>query len=129
VKSNKIVLSFFLLSFLGCKDSPNSTSEFSTATFSYVARDTVGTVVTTGTLVLYNNNSKITGNWNFDDGRSGDLEGRIDKDSMALNLNPDAKDRNLFLQGRLFANMYFGEWIMYGWGILGRGSFIATRKL
>jgi hypothetical protein len=121
--------SFVLLfGFFACKDSIVSSNEFQSGTFSYIAYDTLSTITTTGSLILTRSDSKISGTWNFSDGRSGDLVGKIDKDSIELELYPGFADHNLTLTGKFSNNTYTGEWILYGWAILGRGTFKASMK-
>ena len=117
-----------LFGIFACKESNVSSNEFQSGTFNYIAYDTLGTITTTGSLTLARNDSKISGNWSFNDGRSGDLSGKIDKDSIELELYPGYADHNLTLKGKFSNNTYTGEWILYGWAILGRGTFKASMK-
>jgi len=119
-------VSFFVI--FACKDSNVSSSEFRSGTYDYIAYDTLGTITTTGTLILARSDSKISGTWNFNDGSSGDLIGKIDKDNIELELYPGFADHNLGLSGKFSNNTYSGEWIKYGWALMGRGTFIARVK-
>ncbi len=122
-------LSFVLLFALyACKDSEVSSSEFKSGTYNYIAYDTIGTITTTGSLLLTRSDTKISGTWNFNDGSSGDLIGKIDKDNIELELYPGYVDHNLSLSGKLSNNTIAGDWIKYGWALLGRGTFLASTK-
>jgi hypothetical protein len=96
--------------------------------FNYTAYDTLGAVSATGTLNLSTDDSHVSGFWKFDDGRAGNLAGSIVSDKIQIDLYPGYADHNLILTGRFSGTTFSGEWIMYGWAILGRGSFIAKVK-
>lgn len=122
------LIPFLLFILVSCEDAGTSIGEFQTLSFNYSAHDSSGILTAKGTLNFTRNNSDITGSWHFDDGRSGNLAGKIENDTIEVDLYPGFADHNLILRGRLSDNTYTGEWIMYGWAILGRGTFNATVK-
>jgi hypothetical protein len=114
---------------LGCQDYGGSSANVrlpSYISFNYTAYDTLGVVTEKGTLHLSTDNSHVTGYWTFDDGSTGNLAGSIDNDMIQIDLYPGYADHNLILTGRYSGSAFSGEWILYGWSLLGRGSFIAT---
>ena len=119
----------FLFVFFACKDSGVSPCEFKSGTYNYISYDTLGIMATTGSLILSRSDSKISGTWNFNDGRSGNLVGKIDKDSIELYLYPGGVDHYLTLMGKFSNNIYTGKWILYGWGIRGKGTFKAQYQM
>jgi hypothetical protein len=112
-----------------CKDSGASYDGVCVGTFSYTAFDTLGNVVVRGSLVLYNDNSRITGHWQFGGGQSGELKGTASDGAMALNLNPQFVDHNLLLRGNVSGNIYAGDWMQTGIaGVMAKGTFLAIRE-
>ena len=112
-----------------CKDMGASSDQISLRIFSYTAFDTLGQVKVRGIIALYNDSSKITGNWQFDNDGSGQLEGIQSGDMISLNLNPGFVDNNLLLRGKLSGNNYNGDWQKVGYpGVMDWGTFSAIRK-
>ena len=121
-----LLLLFFAMS---CKDAGTSYSGIYLGTFAYKSLDSLGAVVAQGSIALYNDNSRISGYWRFDDGRYGELVGTANNGNIALNLNPHFVDNNLILQGTLSGDIYAGNWKQIGFpGIMARGTFSAVRK-
>lgn len=96
--------------------------------FDYSAYDTVGNLVTTGMLTLSRTDSQVTGSWQFNDGQSGNLLGSMVGDNIWIDLNPGYVDNNLILRGRRSGRTYVGEWVKYGYAIIGRGTFVADMR-
>jgi len=118
----------FAFIFFSCKNSIVSPNEFTSGVYNYVAYDTLGIITTTGSLILSRNDSKISGTWSFNDGNSGDLVGKIDKDSIELELYPGWADMSLNMTGKLLYNTIIGKWNSYGWVLMGKGTFKASIK-
>jgi hypothetical protein len=118
----------FAFIFFSCKNSIVSPNEFTCGVYNYVAYDTLGIITTTGSLILSRNDSKISGTWSFNDGNSGDLVGKIDKDSIELELYPGWADMSLNMTGKLLYNTIIGKWNSYGWVLMGKGTFKASIK-
>jgi hypothetical protein len=128
---NRLLVLAGLLFFLmpSCKDAGTSSDLVNLGTFNYTAFDTLGHVLVRGSITLHNDSSKITGNWQFDDGRSGELQGTESDGMISLNLNPRFIDNNLLLRGKLSGNTYAGDWEQVGYpGVMARGTFSAIRK-
>ena len=119
------LLFFFLPS---CKDTGTSHNRLYLGTFAYKASDTLEVVVAQGNITLYTDNSKVTGYWRFDDGRSGELAGTASNGNIALNLNPRFVDNNLILQGILSGDTLAGNWQQIGFPGVTAGTFLAVRK-
>ena len=135
MKSIFLVTIFLSIGFFGCSDQGTSPIENQLPTryppsysFNYSAFDQQGIVSATGTLNLAIDNSRVTGSWTFDDGRHGTLAGTSDNGTLQIDLYPSYQDHNLVLTGTFAGSTFSGDWVMYGWSILGRGSFIAKVK-
>jgi hypothetical protein len=125
-----LVLAGLLLFLMpSCKDAGTSPDAGNLGSFNYTAFDTVGNVLMRGSLTLHNDSSRITGNWQFDDGRHGELLGTETDGMIAVNLNPRFVDNNLLLRGKLSGSTYAGDWEQYGYpGLMAKGTFSAIRK-
>lgn len=128
MKATMLLFAFLSVELLGCKESITSNTEFHLGMFDYSAYDTVGNLATTGLLTLSRTDSQVTGSWQFNDGQSGNLIGTMVGDSIGLDLNPGYVDNNLILRGKLSGKTYAGEWVKYGYAIIGRGSFVANMR-
>jgi hypothetical protein len=112
-----------------CEDAGAPSDPGDLGTFNFIARDTSGTPVMRGILVLHADDTTITGSWQFDDDRSGVLKGIISNGTMYLNLNPGWVDNNLFLHGTMTWVIYSGQWEQVGFaGVMARGTFSAIKK-
>jgi len=120
---------FFTVVGFVCKDSGTSYEGTHLGAYKYSASDTLGTIVTTGTIAFYQKDSQLNGPWRFDDGRSGNLKGTITGAQVYIDLSPQYADNNLILRGTLAGNSFSGLWSHIGFpGELARGSFIATKQ-
>jgi hypothetical protein len=114
----------FAFIFFSCKNSIVSPNEFTSGVYNYVAYDTLGIIFTTGSMTLSRNDSTISGNWSFNinNGDSGGLIGKTDKDSIELKLY-GWSDLNFNMKGKFLYNTITGKWILSGWGIMRKGTF------
>jgi hypothetical protein len=122
-----------LIALVGCRDygdepahTQDSSSYPSYLFFNYKAYDSLGALSATGSMVFTIYNSRVTGGWKFDGGREGTLLGTYDKGTIQIDLYPGYADHNLILTGKMTGETFSGEWVMYGWTVLGRGRFVAT---
>ncbi len=118
-----------IVGLMACSDYGVSTTDTNTQPpykFKYKSYDSYGVPYATGTLNLWIDNSHVTGYWRMDNGETGILAGSIEGDSIQIDLYPGYADHNLILTGRVSGNGFAGEWVRYGWVILGRGTFVAT---
>ena len=114
---------------VACQDQGTSFDGDMLGKFTYTAYDTLDTELYHGSLMLFQSESKISGAWQFEDGRSGQLEGIVRSTEMSLNLNPGFVDNNLLLQGTISDGTFSGSWQQIGFpGIMDRGSFRAIRR-
>jgi hypothetical protein len=129
VKHSLLLSGLLVVLVCSCEDAGAPVNPGDLGTFSYVAFDNSGTPIVRGILVLHADNEKISGSWQFADGRSGELAGFIDNDALILDLNPGWVDNNLVLHGRMTGKTYAGKWEQIGFkGIMAQGTFTATRK-
>ena len=112
-----------------CKDSGTSYEGTYLGAFKYSAYDTSGTLVSSGAFYLFRNGSELLGPWELADGRSGELKGSIQNDTVRVDLFPTFRDHNLYLNGVLSGNSIVGTWILIGFpGEMARGSFTAIKE-
>jgi len=113
---------------VACQDQGTSFDGNMLGKFTYTAYDTLDTELYHGTLILFQSDSEISGAWQFEDGRSGQLEGIVRSTELNINLNPGFVDNNLLLQGTISDGTFSGSWQQIGLpGIMDRGSFIAIK--
>ena len=136
MKSPSLLAIFLIIGFLGCSDRGASPVDNQSPTrfplsfsFKYTAFDDQGSVTATGTLTLVIDNSRVTGAWSLDDGRQGTLAGTSEHGTVQIDLYPGYQDHNFVLTGRFSGSTFSGEWVLYGWATIGRGSFLATLKV
>jgi hypothetical protein len=105
----------------------------------YRAFDSTGTLVVTGQLIM-NLADTITGNWTLSaipgahnigpQNGTGTLTGLMSGDSLAISLNPNMIDNNVFLLGHFSNGTITGKWEYVGFpGVINRGAFLATAQL
>lgn len=112
-----------------CEDVGISDDNSAATAYSYTAFDARGNTIARGTLWLDFDSAAVSGKWRFDDGRSGELEGWLSHDTLALNLNPRFVDNNLFLNGTVAGTAYRGRWAQVGVpGVMAEGTFSAIRE-
>lgn len=111
-----------------CKDLGTPNGGAFLGSFSLRAVDTLQIEVARGTLLLYRQDSSVSGHWQFTDGRWGKLEGVAGNGDLSLNLNPGSVDNNLLLHGPFSGDSFSGRWEQIGFpGVLARGTFVAKR--
>ena len=129
MKNYLFFLLLFSISAICCKDNGVAVPGVLLGTYTYNGYDSGGTLVVRGTLVLSREDSNIGGNWYFNDGRSGSLEGLLDEQEISLNLNPGFVDNNLLLHGTFGGSMISGNWEQVGFpGVMAQGTFTAIRR-
>jgi len=128
VKSLSVLAGLLLVLLCSCEDAGAPSDPGDLGTFNFIARDTSGTPVMRGILILHADSTRITGSWRFDDGRSGELEGSISNGTTYLDLNPGWVDNNLFLHGTMTWIAFTGEWEQVGFrGVMAQGTFSAIK--
>lgn len=123
---------------VGC-NSPSGPDAIPAGGYAYTGFDATGAVVVKGWLTLdVQDPSQVTGAWHLQptgnaqalgpqtgDGR---LEGRIEGESLIVNLNPGRVDNNVVLAGPLEGARYRGQWMFSGFGgPSNEGTFDAVR--
>jgi hypothetical protein len=137
------VLTLFL-SFVACTDKgdppvgslqPGGVPE----TYRYKAYNSEGDLAVNGTMTLaVIDTTSISGTWSFvavlpsekigPQVGTGRLEGRLQKSSISINLNPGWADNNVFLQGTVSSDRISGRWMWSTFiGPTAEGTFEATR--
>ncbi len=121
----------FLLAFvsLACNDGGINIPGTLLGTYTYNGYDEGGILVIRGTLVFSREDSVVAGTWSFNDGRSGNLEGRMTEGDIYIDLNPGFVDNNLLLHGTFEGAMISGQWQQIGFpGVMAQGTFTAIRR-
>lgn len=108
--------------------------------YRYASYDTNGVAVVRGWLtIMYQDSGHITGEWSLGKignpqgigpqvGR-GNLVGSFYEGKLLIELNPQFRDSNLQLVGKLENGYYRGEWFWISFaGISGRGTFEAVKN-
>ena len=109
--------------------------------YSYSGYDSQGTLIIRGALTIVREDTlRVTGTWKFEAAirdslgmfgpqvGSGNLVGSIHGDKIALDLNPNYRDNNVFLAGTLWPWGISGTWEYAGFpGVLNQGTFLALR--
>jgi hypothetical protein len=123
---------------VGC-NSPSGPDPIPAGGYAYTAFDAAGAVVVKGWLTLdLQDPSQVTGAWHLQSTRNdpgpgaetgdGQLAGRIDGDTLIVDLNPGFADNNTVLVGRLDGAKYRGQWTWSGFaGPANGGTFDAVR--
>jgi uncharacterized lipoprotein YajG len=122
---------------IGC----TSTQSKQDVTYTYRANDSSGNPVVEGTFTLVKSGDKqYTGQWNFKaignpvkigpQVGEGSLSGQILENGMlAVNLNLNMADNNVYLTGKLEESKYAGEWHWSTFaGVANKGVFEAKVK-
>jgi hypothetical protein len=99
--------------------------------YAYVGYDSTGRVRDRGWLsIIVRDPARVTGEWQFNNGRRQPLIGTLRGNVLSCNLNPTMVDNNLLLNGTLDRTSYRGEWSYVGFpGVMARGRFIAQRRV
>ncbi len=107
--------------------------------YEYTAFDSSGTTVAQGWLFLKLKDNLVRGEWDIEavglpqnigpQTGSGNLLGGYSSDSIWVDLQPQMRDNNLLLNGRLTDNNFSGKWIYISFiGPTNAGIFLAKRK-
>ena len=129
MKSYFVLVTLLSLSTICCKDSAVAIPGVLLGTYTYNGYDQGGTLIVRGTLILSREDTIIAGTWSFNDGRTGNLEGRMDEGNIYIDLNPGFVDNNLLLHGRFEGTMISGQWEQIGFpGVMAQGTFTAVRR-
>jgi hypothetical protein len=156
MECKKIVFAMFCLGFLflsACKDNVvgtltdedhNNAESISGAKFegnyNYTAYDSLGSIVAVGTLSFeMKDSTNITGVWEIKkvgDPQNigpqvgkGELVGGLSDGTLWIELNPEFRDNNVFLQGKLEKNKYNGKWFYSSFiGLTNWGTFEAEMQ-
>jgi len=126
-----------LLFFVECND--NIVGTLPDGTYNYTAYDSLGTIVAKGTLIFkFKDSTSVTGEWEIKkvgDPQNigpqigeGELIGDLTNEILWMELNPDFRDNNVFLQGKPEINKYTGKWFYSSFiGPTNWGSFEAVK--
>ena len=126
------------LFFLSCS-SQNAVGKYPHGSYSFKSFNIVGELVGDGTIYISKVDSNlIEGNWAIRDVRNcnvcgpqygnGFFTGRIDNDSLFINLNPDNPENYVELAGELNEEAFTGDWRWYELVVnSNRGTFKAVR--
>lgn len=127
-----------LAAWSGCKRT--SGDEVPPGAYAYTSYDSGGTALVHGWFkAIISDSSKISGEWHFEpigdpprvgpqtgDGR---LVGGVDGDKVWIELNPDVRNNNLQLNGRLVTGRLSGQWTWISYdGMANEGTFQAVKK-
>lgn len=131
-----IVLLFPL--FISCS-SQNSVAEYPYGSYSYKSFNIAGELIGDGTIYISKADSNLVeGNWAIRNVRdcfvcgpqygNGYLTGRIENDSLFINLNPDNPENYVELVGELNDEAFTGDWRWFELVVnSNRGTFKAVR--
>ena len=131
------VLAFFF--FLSCS-TQESSAEFPFGNYIYRSFNIAGELIGDGTLYINQlDSNKVEGNWSIRNVRncivcgpqygSGYLSGRIENDSMFINLNPNTPQNYVELIGEIKDNAFVGDWRWFESVVnSNRGTFRAVRN-
>jgi len=126
------------LFFLSCS-SQNAAGKYPYGSYSYKSFNIVGELVGDGTIYISRVDSNIVeGNWAIRNVRNcnvcgpqygnGFFTGRIDNDSLFINLNPDNPENYVELAGELNEEAFIGDWRWFELVVnSNRGTFKAIR--
>jgi hypothetical protein len=127
-----------LLFFLSCS-SQNSVGKYPYGSYSFKSFNIVGELVGDGTIYISKiDTNLIEGNWAIRNVRNctvcgpqygnGFLTGRIEEDSLFINLNPDNPENYVELVGELSEEAFTGDWRWFELVVnSNRGTFKAVR--
>jgi len=140
----RIILLFIFLFFTSIYfcSKVGSTQEFEQyppGSYSYQSHDSIGTLIARGWLEIEFVDSLVIGSWNIQNlsGRDnigpqqgkGELQGEITESTIIIDLNPQFRDNNLILKGKILNNEYHGTWQWVSFvGVSNWGTFVATQK-
>jgi len=139
------LLIFFLMGILifilTCDYSVDESSVYPSKSYHYKSYNSEGEKVVEGWFVFDEDSTDyISGEWHFDlvgnpddigpQVGEGELFGGYENDTtLWIELNPEYRDNNLQLVGKIEGNTYSGKWYWISYpGVTGQGTFIANYK-
>lgn len=138
VKRITLIILIMTVIFISCNILNND--DVPSGSYSYTARDTLGTVIVEGWFTMESQGSKeFNGEWHFKKIGNpqnigpqigdGDLIGFEDSTGVQINLNPQMADNNVILLGEFNEDQYTGEWQWVTFiGPTNKGDFVAELK-
>ena len=139
VKKIILLSSFFVLLLVSCS-MKETTKKFPYGSYSYRSFNITGELIGDGSLYISEVDSNtIQGNWSIRNVKncnvcgpqfgSGFLKGRIEKDSIFINLNPNTPQNYVELVGKIENGSLSGEWKWFELIVnSNRGNFRAIRN-
>ena len=149
----KITIFLLFVFFIGCSTNKDNITEsisesedyiagsVPAGAFTYKAFNSNGNLIINGWLKIeFIDSDKISGKWNFQKvgnpkdigphvGEGNLIGGRINQDSIWIELNPQFKDNNLQLHGKYTSAVFSGQWLWISLiGITNQGYFEAEMK-
>lgn len=130
---------FFVLLLVSCS-MKETTKEFPYGSYSYRSFNITGELIGDGSLYISEVDSNtIQGNWSIRNVKNcnvcgpqfgtGFLKGRIEKDSIFINLNPNTPQNYVELVGKIENGLFSGEWKWFELIVnSNRGNFRAIRN-
>jgi hypothetical protein len=127
-----------LLFLTECSD--NLVGALTDGIYNYTAYDSLGVIVAKGTLSFkFKDSTNIIGEWEINkigdhenigpQIGNGELKGNLTDGRLSVELNPDFRDNNVFLEGKPGKNKYTGKWFYSSFiGLTNRGTFVAEKK-
>jgi hypothetical protein len=141
MKKIKFVLAFSILLLLSVScSSKEALQPFPYGKFDFRSYNIAGELVGDGSLYIRKGDSNyIEGNWSIRNVRNcvvcgpqfggGYLNGRIENDSMYINLNPDNPENYVELAAELQDNKLIGDWRWFKLIVdSNRGTFVAVKQ-
>jgi hypothetical protein len=122
----------------GCNDT--GTEPTLAGTYDYTSHDSRGVAVVEGWFtMIMSDTGTVSGEWHFraigaaqnigPQTGDGSLIGAMDKERVWVELNPQFRDNNLQLDGRIDGSRYSGTWAWISFvGVANQGTFVAARK-
>lgn len=135
-----ILLSSFIFILSVSCSMKETTKEFPYGSYTYRSYNITGELIGDGTLYINEvDSNKIEGNWSIRNIKnctvcgpqygSGFLTGRIEQDSIFINLNPNTPQNYVKLAGIIGDGSFAGEWTWYELIVnSNRGTFRAIRN-
>ena len=137
----KVIFLFFLVNLiLACNEkNPVNGFKISENSYSYCGYDSLGVQIIEGELtIVFEDSSNLKGNWELakignpvnigPQVGSGNLTGIYEDDTIYIDFNPNFRDNNVSLSGKIKSDSLIGTWSYSGYpGIINYGSFKAIK--
>lgn len=133
-----LAIGALLVMVFACKENPFDVKK-DLKIYIYSAFDSTGVKIVSGVLEIeIQKNNVVSGNWKFDKiGNpenigsqigSGNLSGSIEDSMLNIDLNPNYRDNNVFLNAKYDTHRMNGDWMFVGFaGPINKGTFTAVR--